>query len=69
LCFSEALVIEVDGDTHVGRENRDAARTAMIESEGFRVLRFSNGDVMENIDGVLANVAATLNNMNEGRAA
>jgi len=62
-------VIEVDGDTHVGRENRDAARTAVIESEGFRVLRFSNGDVMENIDGVLANVAATLNNMNEGRAA
>ena len=62
-------MIEVDGDTHVGRENRDAARTAVIESKGFRVLRFSNRDVMENIDGVLANVAVTLNIMNEGRAA
>ena len=41
----------------------------MIESEGFQVLRFANGDVMENIDGVLARVAATLDNRKECREA
>jgi very-short-patch-repair endonuclease len=69
MCFSEALVIEVDGDTHANTAEYDAARTKVIESEGFHVLRFSNGDVMENIDGVVAAVAATLDNRNEGSAA
>ena len=69
LCFSGALVIEVDGDTHADSVEADAARTKMIESEGFQVLRFANGDVMENIDGVLARVAATLDNRKECREA
>ena len=67
LCFSEALVIEVDGDTHADRVEEDAARTKVIEREGFEVLRFTNGDVMENIDGVLAHVAATLDSKRESR--
>ena len=67
LCFSEALVIEVDGDTHADRVEEDAARTKVIESECFEVLRFTNGDVMENIDGVLAHVAATLDSKRESR--
>ena len=69
MCFSEALVIEVDGDTHANTAEYDAARTKVIESEGFHVLRFLNGDVMENIDGVVAAVAATLDNRSEGSAA
>ena len=69
MCFSEALVIEVDGDTHADSAEDDATRTKVIESEGFHVLRFSNGDVMENIDGVVAHVATTLENMKEGRVA
>jgi very-short-patch-repair endonuclease len=69
MCFSEALVIEVDGDTHVDRVEEDAARTKLIESEGFQVLRFANGDVMNNIDGVLAHVAAMLDSRKEGRTA
>jgi very-short-patch-repair endonuclease len=52
MCFSERLVIEVDGDTHALREERDAARTAIIEREGFRVVRFANNDMMQNLDGV-----------------
>jgi very-short-patch-repair endonuclease len=48
----QRLVIELDGDSHAGRETYDAARTAYIESKGFRVIRFSNSDVMTNIDGV-----------------
>ena len=60
LCFAEALVIEVDGDTHADCTARDASRTAIIAAEGFRVIRFTNDDVMRNLDGVLSSVAATL---------
>jgi very-short-patch-repair endonuclease len=60
LCFSEALVIEVDGDTHADAAQRDAARTAVIAADGFRVIRFANDDVMGNLDGVLTAVSAVL---------
>ena len=48
----ERLAIELDGDTHVGRMEEDARRTAFLERQGWRVIRFSNGDVMTNADGV-----------------
>src|SRR5438270_800447 len=47
---SERLVIELDGDTHAGREAYDAARTRALEERGYRVLRFTNSDVMSNLD-------------------
>ena len=57
LCLAEGLAIEVDGDTHVDSERYDAARTRFIEGEGLRVLRFANNDVMENIEGVIAQIS------------
>lgn len=66
LCFAERLAIEVDGDTHADSERHDAVRTAFIAREGFRVLRFANGDVMENVEGVLSVVAATLGETGKG---
>ena len=54
------LIIEVDGDTHAGNEARDAQRTAALEREGYRVLRFTNADVMRNEAGVLEAIAAAL---------
>ena len=44
------LVIEIDGGQHGGAE--DAARTAMIEREGYRLVRFWNNEVLGNLDGV-----------------
>jgi very-short-patch-repair endonuclease len=69
MCFSESLVIEVDGDTHADTAEDDASRTKVIESEGLHILRFLNGDVMGNIDGVVAHVATTLDSMKKGREA
>jgi very-short-patch-repair endonuclease len=60
LCFAERLAIEVDGDTHAGNERYDAARTQFIAREGLRTLRGANGDVMENIEGVLAKISLSL---------
>lgn len=53
------LVIEVDGDSHADR-GRDTTRTAWLEKEGYRVLRFANGDVMSNMEGVLITIQAAL---------
>ncbi len=47
------LVVEVDGDSHASTEGADQARTRALEQEGFRVVRFSNVDVMTNMEGVL----------------
>lgn len=52
MCFSQRLVIEADGDTHVERD--DGRRDDYVASQDFRTLGFSNSEVMENLDGVLA---------------
>ena len=68
LCFAERLAIEVDGDTHADSERYDAARTRFIESEGFRVVRFANSDVMQNVEGVLTAVATAFSGKSKGSA-
>jgi len=60
LCFAARLAIEVDGDTHADSERYDAARTKFIENQGLRVLRFSNSDVMENVEGVVTQISLSL---------
>ena len=57
------LVIEIDGDTHVFSETSDAFRTAFLEDQGFRVIRFSNHEVMTNLEGVLSSISAVLADM------
>jgi very-short-patch-repair endonuclease len=49
------LVIELDGSQHGLKENRlyDERRDTLLRSEGYRVLRFWNGEIEENIDGVV----------------
>jgi very-short-patch-repair endonuclease len=55
------LVVEVDGDTHAVQPEYDAKRTALLESRGYEVLRFSNSDVATNFEGVLMTIADALN--------
>jgi very-short-patch-repair endonuclease len=54
VCLASRLIVEVDGDTHVGETamSYDARRTAFLEQEGYRVVRFTNADVMGNLEGV-----------------
>lgn len=51
-CQAARLVIEVDGDTHAHRVEKDRMRTQFLESEGYCVIRFTNLDVLQNSDGV-----------------
>ena len=50
-CLASKLIVEVDGGQH--SKVRDARRTAALKSEGFRIIRFWNNDVLQNMDGVL----------------
>lgn len=54
-CAQSKLIIEIDGDTHAEPDQAeyDAARTAWLEARGFRVLRFHNQAVHQNLDAVL----------------
>ena len=57
---SAMLIVEADGDTHGTTEEYDARRTAYLERQGWRVLRFSNIEIMSNIEGVLTVLKAAL---------
>ncbi len=52
VCFEKGLVVELDGGQHAEQEEYDAARTAWLESQGFKVLRFWNHEVMLNVEAV-----------------
>ena len=58
-CREARLVVELDGGQH-SESGTDAARTMLIEAYGFTVLRFWNNDVLQNLDGVLEEIARTL---------
>ena len=53
-CAELRLVVEVDGDVHAFQEERDKARQVYLESQGLNVMRFTNDDVLTNLEGVLA---------------
>ncbi|MEP9376278.1 endonuclease domain-containing protein [Aquabacter sp. CN5-332] len=55
ICLATALVIEVDGVTHSEPRDleRDTARTAYLQHRNLRVVRVSNQDIYDNLDGVL----------------
>jgi very-short-patch-repair endonuclease len=56
--FGSKLVIELDGGQHGMPDivERDAKRTAYLEAQGFRVLRFWNHEINENLDGVVETI-------------
>jgi len=52
-CAECKLVIEIDGDIHLSQIEADAERTAIIESFGYRVIRFRNAEVTTDLQSVL----------------
>jgi very-short-patch-repair endonuclease len=52
-CIQHRLVVELDGDSHAEQLEYDAWRTGRLVQRGFRVLRFFNDEVQNNLDGVI----------------
>lgn len=52
LCIEHRLIVELDGDSHNERGEYDIRRQTILESNGYRVLRVSNDDVLRHLDNV-----------------
>lgn len=55
LCHSASLIVELDGSQHAGSA-LDKNRNAVMEIAGYRVIRFWNSEVFENLEGVLEEI-------------
>ncbi len=62
ICLKTNLIVEVDGSIHQLPENKvsDKERTDWLENEGFRVVRFTNNEVLSNLDKVLKEIKQEL---------
>ena len=61
-CHARKLIIELDGGHHGEGVQlaKDAERDAHLKRSGYRVLRFWNNDVLQNVEGVLQVIHETL---------
>jgi len=57
------IVVEIDGGQHGMHDGirSDRERDAVLRSQGFRVLRFWNSDVDQNLNGVMESILSALN--------
>ena len=55
------LIIELDGNQHMEQSEYDIARSIYLESLGYKVMRFWNSQVMNDIEGVIRSIEIVLN--------
>ncbi len=60
VCIDRRLIVEVDGSIHEQQKDHDDYRTQQLEYHGFKVIRFSNDDVIHNRATVLTEIRSTL---------
>lgn len=62
VCIDSKLVIELDGKYHQlpQQQTSDAERAKWLENKGFKVVRFTNEELFENIDSVLEKIKKKL---------
>ena len=60
VCFEKGLILELDGGQHARQIEEDEARTRWLQGEGFRVLRFWNNLVFEELEAVLEAISLAL---------
>ncbi|MFO7583727.1 MAG: DUF559 domain-containing protein [Anaerolineales bacterium] len=59
-CIKKRLVIELDGGQHLEQADYDQERTEFLQSKSYRVLRFWNNDVLNDLDGVITTIQNSL---------
>lgn len=66
-CHTAKLILELDGNVHDTEEaiEYDTIRTQWLEAQGFRVLRFRNEQVYNDLPGVLETIRRYLNAPND----
>src|SRR5579883_871395 len=59
-CPARKLVIELDGGQHADRMAADEQRSVELARHGYRVIRFWNNEILDNLDGVLEAIRQAL---------
>lgn len=52
VCFEDGLVLELDGGQHGDQVAYDAERSVWLRTQGFRVLRFWNHEILQDVEAV-----------------
>lgn len=60
VCIEKKLILELDGSQHLEQAEYDAERTTHLASQGYKVMRFWNNEVMNNIEGVILAITYAL---------
>jgi len=55
-CAELMLAIEIDGESHAEQQEYDSMRTERLAELGVTIIRYSNDEVLENLDGVHADL-------------
>jgi len=64
-CESKKIIVEVDGSSHIGREEYDAERDEFLTACGFQVIRVASENVRHNLDYVLRDISRHLKLLTE----
>jgi very-short-patch-repair endonuclease len=59
-CPEHRLIVELDGGQHATRAEADRQRTAYLQQQAYRVLRFWDSDVLADLDGVIDHITELL---------
>lgn len=57
-CVEKRLIVEVDGESHADRAAADHQRTIQLNNAGWRIVRVTNDDVLQSLEGVLMLIIA-----------
>ena len=56
VCLDQKLIIELDGSQHQNNNEYDTTRSQYLELQGFKIIRFWNNQVLNEIEGVLETI-------------
>lgn len=55
-CPNKKLAVEIDGDSHIGKEKYDQWRQKIIEHTGVKVIRYTNKEIKECLTGSIVDI-------------
>ncbi|MCP4406239.1 MAG: endonuclease domain-containing protein [Gammaproteobacteria bacterium] len=66
VCVAAKLIVEIDGGQHAEQRHYDQRRSRLLESQGYRVVRYWNNEVLNNMEGVLEALTLALSQGERG---
>jgi very-short-patch-repair endonuclease len=65
VCLEKLLILEIDGGQHAIEKEKDSLRDNWLIPEGYRILKFWNNEVFENLPGVLETIRLNCLNLSD----